>query len=455
MHQKANLHQKLANRVRTLSDSKNYFTTHVPGSILTEIENQDDNNCFKCYAKTTTKIEISHLENNDVNPLTEEDVILWNEENSLVAFNRTHFKVVRYMASEEKKDKKDDPLAYHHEPRKVYYLFEQSSVASGIVDDAEGKASWFGSGGLLSFRIDNSGLDQADLMGVVFGKNMFILETGLKADDDKNTIMELKIRTKKLLKIKAEKIKHIIGKNNNVVILSKDHNIRSFVLENEKLIFLRKLNQSFFFPNFKLSRKKSNFKIVDIEFTESLKSTKKMKKNFEYCPKKSNKKNCFSINNNFVSFLFVEPFNSKDKWIIHFSLKQLVSRNKVTGHEMQYPKNEFVIKNLLFKNLKMEVTQEQEKTHLRVANKAFLVSNKGKPKLVYSRWKYNFIFLVFAMEDRLKLMMFTFKKNIGVEHNAQNLKPKHIIFISHYIQLKDSLELLPGKSTKTIFFQKN
>jgi hypothetical protein len=134
-------------------------------------------------------------------------------------------------------------------------------------------------------------------------------------------------------------------------------------------------------------------------------------------------------------------------------MKQLISRKKVTGHEMQYPKNEFLVKNLIFGNLKMEITKEQKKTYVRLANKGYLVSSNSSVQLVYAKRKFNFIFLVFALDDRLKLLMFTFKKNIDVKHNAQNLKAKHVIFLSHFIQAKDSLELSKGKPFFYFFFQ--
>lgn len=102
IHSKAYLHAKIAKRVRTLNDSKNYFTTNIHGAISSEIDEDLSPKCVKCYSKVTTKLETSELENQEVNPLTASDILLDNRENTWIAFNVTHFKVLSYVAMANK-----------------------------------------------------------------------------------------------------------------------------------------------------------------------------------------------------------------------------------------------------------------------------------------------------------------------------------------------------------------
>ena len=59
----------------------------------------------------------------------------------------------------------------------------------------------------------------------------------------------------------------------------------------------------------------------------------------------------------------------------------------------------------------------------------------------FAKPQFNFIFLIFLLDNWLKMLILTFTKHLGVRDNFVKLESKHVISISHFIQLKDSLKL--------------
>lgn len=289
------------------------------------------------------------------------------------------------------------------------------------------------------------------MMGLIYKNVLLVYSLDFSKEREKKEETtgggsRLKSIIKKELKFTAKDVKMVSGKDNNILILTKDQKVRLYTISaKKKLKFLRVLTQKFFFPNFKSQKKKSNFEIIDAQFAESLVEKKQKNRTFDHCKStKSGKQTCSSLHNNVISFLLREPFNSKDKWMVDFPLSQLVSRRRVMNHKMHYPKNEFLDQILVFGNLRMEVIKDQQATSVWLANKSYLVSNNKPARLVYARKKFNFIFLCFAIDDRLKLFMFTFTKNLNIVDNVKKLRSKHVILISHFVQVKDALELKKG-----------
>ena len=80
----------------------------------------------------------------------------------------------------------------------------------------------------------NSG-GTSDLSGVVYGGGEW------SANSKGKTASKMRIIAHKMLKVKAESINSMSGKNNNIMILGEDRSIRLFALTNKSIRFLCKL----------------------------------------------------------------------------------------------------------------------------------------------------------------------------------------------------------------------
>ena len=477
------------NRVHHLTESRNRFVIHAHNTLQVKIENDKQEDCFVCSAKTNTSYEEVPDSGFNTMLFDRNEIILDSQNNHFFAFNLTHFKVYKLVTEHEASAETKAGKNRYAPRNEARFLYKEVQVIRSEISMKK-KKNWNAGSVLKSVRIDNSGLKSSeDILAVFYSKYVFMFNIkrkiatyGMDINPHSHSTKhrpfigedyELELVFKDLLKISSKSIKQLVGRDNNLVIVTKKNQMRVYSFENlQHLKLLKTIGRKFFFPDFRSQRlksgrrAKSKFRIVDVQFAEPLFEEKQKRLRFDFCEEaqsqeleeqidedgtsglseteavedreasSASKKQCLNIRNNMLAVVLIEPYNSKDKWVMDVSLQHLLSASKIRNHKMQYPSNESLQSHLIFGNFRISFLKNKNGVFLRYAGVSKQISEKGqKAKLLFAKRVFKIVFLVFRVADKIRLVQLLVKKNIQILDSPQNLKQKSILFMQHDLNI--------------------